>query len=93
MLPVNGMVDVPPARDEGRGQGIGPALFGGWAGGVALGLLALAGGLGWGAAFAAYCLGGTLVLMALALLPLAEVRLSPVGMRPLPRPAYARVRR
>ena len=78
---------APGARSSGRG--LGPALLGGWIGGSLLGALALWNGLGWLAALAAYSLGGALLVLAFALLPLVEFRLP----QPVLRPAYVRVRR
>jgi hypothetical protein len=89
MLPMNGPsleYHVPQAEN---GFGSGPAVLGGAAGGALVGALVLAGGHGWLAALAAYSLGGSLLAMAMALLPLMEVR------TPLPalRPVYVPVRR
>jgi hypothetical protein len=88
MLPTNGSPLGARLLREDAGRGLGPTLLGGWIGGVLLGALALWSGLGWLAALALYSLGGGLLLLAFALLPLVEIRLHP----PVPRPAYVRVR-
>ena len=89
MLPMNSPRLDPGARREDRGAGLGPALLGGWIGGGLLGALALWNGLGWLAALAAYSLGGSLLVLAFALLPLVEFRLP----QPASRLAYVRVGR
>ena len=68
---------------------LGPALLGGWIGGSLLGALALWNGLGWLAALAAYSLGGSLLVLAFALLPLLEFRLPQPACRALPTSASA----
>ena len=89
MLPMNGTHLALSVRRVGTECGLGPALLSGWIGGSLLGALTLANGLGWLAALAAYSLGGGLLVLAFALLPLAEIRLH----QPVLRPAYVRVRR
>jgi len=88
MLPRNGTFEG-KARSEGRGYGPGPAVLAGWIGGTLLSALALWNGLGWLAALAAYSLGGGLLALVFALLPLIEIRLP----QPALRPAYVRARR
>ena len=87
MLPMN---DAPSlrVRREGTGCGLGSVLLGGAIGGL-LGVLALWNGLGWVTAVAVYSLGGSLFVLAFALLPLPDIRPP----QPALRPAYVRVRR
>ena len=89
MLPMNEPRLDLGARREERGAELGPALFGGWIGGSVLGALALWNGLGWLAALAAYSLGGSLLVLSFAVLPLLEFRL----LQPVLHPAFVRVRR
>ena len=90
MLPVNEIPAAVPAwREEERERGMGAALFGGWVGGGLFAGLALWSGLGWLAALAAYSLGGALLVLVIAALPLIEARLR----QPALRPAFARIRR
>jgi hypothetical protein len=63
-------------------------LLGGGIGGL-LGVLALWNGLGWVATLAVYSLGGSLLVLAFALLELVDIRPP----QPALRPAYVRVRR
>jgi hypothetical protein len=86
---MNGPFPAPRAEREDARRRLGPALFGGAFGGALLAAVALGTELGWLAALAAYCVGGSLLMVALSLLPLLEV--TPV--QPALRPAYARVRR
>ena len=90
MLPVNEIPAAAPAwRGEQEERGMGAALFGGWAGGGLFAGLALGSGLGWLAALLAYSLGGALLVLVIAALPLIEARLR----QPALRPAFARIRR
>jgi len=89
MLPMNGPDLTPPVPQQSSGHGTGPALFGGWIGGLVLGAMVLATGSGWLAALAAYAFGGALLMLVLALMPLLEVRPP----QPALRPAYVRIRR
>ena len=65
---------------------MGPALFGGWIGGGLFAGLALWSGLGWLAALVAYSLGGALLLLVIAALPLIEARPRQPALRPACRP-------
>jgi hypothetical protein len=87
MLPMNRIDPEPVAVPERTGPGMGVALLGGWLGGLALAGLVLSGGFGWLAALVAYVLGGAVLVLAIALIPLLDLP------QPALRPVYVRVRR
>ena len=87
MLPVNSIDPEPVASPGSTGPGMGVPLFGGWLGGLALAGLLLSNGFGWVAALVAYVLGGALLVLAFALIPVLDLP------QPAFRPVYARVRR
>ena len=80
MLPLNTVFPA-PSPTPGR-AGMGPVLMGAWIGGSTLGALALWSGFGWVAALAAYGLGGSLLLVGLAVLPHLEH--SALDLQPAP---------
>jgi predicted lipid-binding transport protein (Tim44 family) len=79
------------ARSEQACSGIGPALMGGLVGGTVLGALTLSLGFGWLTALAVYSLGGSAVVVLLAVLREPEYRPNVPIVLPLPVPVPVRV--
>lgn len=88
MLPMNAIDPEPaPAPKDSGGSGMGAVILGGWLGGLLFAGLLLANGFGWLATLAGYVLGGALLVLAFALVPLVGTP------QPVLRPVHARVRR